>query len=389
MKKRLLINWAYFRPVGHLFEALQHAYGYYAANHDVVDIWLLLNATSPTALLKGCSWIAGIFPIDLADVEARGEQASSLQAVPPAWDYIVADPRINMQSPDRGGRTAKALIAAQAIIGQHIRAKDWSGLSRGWECKWNTSGLIGTEDPLSYAANARFTLPIPADAQRFAQQHRHSGPTICLLPGGGSSGPHQTPSAELWSEILAALSDAVPNMRVYVTGVSGNPAGQICTRGFSSRDADALAARLPFVINCFDIGLWNQVAIIAACDILLAPHTGFAFIGQFVGTPWLALSRCPWPEYLFNGIPFYSAIPDCHSYPATWRTDLECNQRLARKEKSVCMKDHNVRARIPDLVTGARFLLDPAVTYEQAIRTHVDNLRRHKRNLNQFVFFLD
>ena len=389
MKKRLLINWAFFKPVGHLFEASQHARGYYAANHDTVDVYLLVNAAAPTSLVEACRWVTGVYPIDFAEVQSRGEEASSLQAVPAIWDYIITDPRIDTHPPTTGGPGAEAMIATQAIVRQYVRAANWSGFSRGWQCKWNTTGLIGLEDPLPYAANARFTLPIPTDAQLFAEKYRHDGPTICLLPGGGTSGAEQTPPLELWTEIVTALADALPGLHVYVTGVSRSVSGQTYTSGFSSRDSDALAAQLPFVTNCFDIGLWNQVALIAACDILLAPHTGFAFIGQFVGTPWLALSRCPWPEYLFNGTPFYSVIPDCDSYPAERRADCECNQRRARRKRTVCMEDDRVRARIPDLINGARFLLEPDVTYKQAIRVHVGNLQRQKRNLDQFAFFMD
>ena len=389
MKKRLLINWAFYKPVGHLLEALQHARGYYAANRDAVDVYLLINAASPSTLVKACPWITGVYPIDFAEVQSQHERAASLQAVPPTWDYIVTDPRIAIQDPTIGGRGAEAMIATQAVVRQYLRAADWSGSSRGWECKWNTTGLLGREDPLPYAANARFSLPIPADARVFAGHYHHHGPTICVLPGGGSSGLQQNPSLEVWSDILMALADEFSNLRVYITGLSRDMAGQIHTKGLSSQDSDVLARRLPFVTNCFDIGLWNQVALIAECDILLAPHTGFAFIGQFVGTPWLAISRCPWPEYLFNGIPFYSVIPDCDSYPAQWRMDCECNQRIAHCEKTVCMEDDRVRARIPDLINGARFLLEPNVTYEQAIRVHVENLRRQKRNLDQFAFFMD
>src|SRR6266513_4546800 len=62
MKKRLLINWAFFKPVGHLFEALQHARGYYAANHDIVDVYLLINAAPPTSLVEACRWVTGVYP---------------------------------------------------------------------------------------------------------------------------------------------------------------------------------------------------------------------------------------------------------------------------------------------------------------------------------------
>lgn len=386
MKQKLLINWAYYNPVGHLFEALQHARGYYAANHHAVDVYLLVNAASPTALVEACPWIAGVYSIDFADVVAHGEQAASLRAIPQEWEYIITDPRVRAEAL-RPGWDEDDLIATQAVVQSYLRATEWSGFSRGWECTWNTTGLLGTDDPLPYAANARFTLPLPHDAQAFVQRYHHDGPMICLLPGG-SGGIAQSPSLELWAEMLRALATALPNLRVCVTGISRRIGGQTFTRDFSPTAIDELAQRLPFVTNCFDIGLWNQVALISASDILLAPHTGFAFTSQFVGTLWLALSGCPWPEYIFNGIPFYSVIPNCASYPAEGHTERECNQWLARGEKARCMEDEQLRARIPDLLQGAHFLLNPAVTYEQAIARHVANLRRQNRDMNQFRFFL-
>ena len=37
MTKRLLINWVYYLPAGHVVEAIQHAHGYHAANPVVRD----------------------------------------------------------------------------------------------------------------------------------------------------------------------------------------------------------------------------------------------------------------------------------------------------------------------------------------------------------------
>jgi hypothetical protein len=126
MKKRLLINWAFYRPVGHLLEALQHARGYYAANRDVVEISLLVNAASPSTLVKACPWITGVYPIDFAEVQSQHERAASLQTVPSTCDYIVTDPRIAILDPTIGGRGAEALIATQAVVQQYLRAADWS-----------------------------------------------------------------------------------------------------------------------------------------------------------------------------------------------------------------------------------------------------------------------
>jgi hypothetical protein len=386
VKRRLLINWAFYRPVGHVLEALQHAYGYYSASRDKIDIYLALNAASPVTLAEACPWVSGVHPVDIKEIMAQGEAAASVQAMPSNWDYVITDSRLRLELL-RPHKDATELITVQSVLQGYLRGSVWTGFSRGWECRWNTTGLIGADDPLPYAANARFRLPIPPDAQLFARRYHHDGPAVCLIPSG-FVGLQRSPSLESWNEILSALGQALPDLRVYATGVSSSFAGQSYTRGVTSQDIDRLARKLSFVTNCFDIGLWNQIALMAECDILLAPHTGFAFISQFVDTPWLALSGCPWPEYLFNGVPFYSVIPDCDSYPADGRKKSECNQRLARGQKTVCMEDESLRARLPDVVEGARFLLDEATTYERAVQTHVENLKRRKRSFDWFQYFL-
>ncbi|HEY6111040.1 MAG TPA: hypothetical protein VIV62_00860 [Chthoniobacterales bacterium] len=386
MKKRLLVNWAFYRPVGHLLEALQHAYGYYSANCDKVDVFVAVNAASPITLVEACPWVSGVYPIDVAEVIADGEAASSIRAMGTDWDYVITDSRLRLELL-RPHKDASQLIALQSALQGYLKGSVWTGFSRGWECRWNTTGLIGTDDPLPFAANARFRIPIPQDAQMFARRYQHDGAIFYVIPGG-FIGPQRRPSLEAWREILAALAAELPNLRVYVTGVSASVSGQSYTRGVTANDVDLLAQKLPFVTNCFDIGLWNQIGLMAASDVLLAPHTGFAFLGQFVGTPWLALSGCPWPEYLFNGVPFYSVIPECESYPADGRKDSECNQRLARGRKTVCMEDESLRARIPDVIRGAHFLLDSKTTYERAIHTHVENLKRRNRSFEWFQYFL-
>jgi hypothetical protein len=369
-----------------LLEALQHAYGYYSANCDKVDVFVAVNAASPITLVEACPWVSGVYPIDVAEVIADGEAASSIRAMGTDWDYVITDSRLRLELL-RPHKDASQLIALQSALQGYLKGSVWTGFSRGWECRWNTTGLIGTDDPLPFAANARFRIPIPQDAQMFARRYQHDGAIFYVIPGG-FIGPQRRPSLEAWREILAALAAELPNLRVYVTGVSASVSGQSYTRGVTANDVDLLAQKLPFVTNCFDIGLWNQIGLMAASDVLLAPHTGFAFLGQFVGTPWLALSGCPWPEYLFNGVPFYSVIPECESYPADGRKDSECNQRLARGRKTVCMEDESLRARIPDVIRGAHFLLDSKTTYERAIHTHVENLKRRNRSFEWFQYFL-
>jgi hypothetical protein len=77
--------------------------------------------------------------------------------------------------------------------------------------------------------------------------------------------------------------------------------------------ADELAGLLAHrsrPVDCFDVALPEQLAMVEACDVFLSPHTGFGLAALAVGTPWLALSGGRWFEYFFNHVPFRSVIPD-------------------------------------------------------------------------------
>jgi hypothetical protein len=53
------------------------------------------------------------------------------------------------------------------------------------------------------------------------------------------------------------------------------------------------------------------------------------------------------------------------------------------------MADEHLRQRLPDLIRGLQFLLNPAVTYEQSVQIHKANLLRQGRDPRQFQFFFD
>jgi hypothetical protein len=129
----------------------------------------------------------------------------------------------------------------------------------------------------------------------------------------------------------------------------------------------------------YDIGLWNQLALIARCDLFLSPHTGFGFLPQLVGTPWLALSSCPWPEYVLNGVPFYSALPDCDSYPSETRVNGGCGERLRAGERPACVEDRSIEERLDDIRRGAALLADPSFDFPAARRLHARKLRALER----------
>jgi hypothetical protein len=69
-------------------------------------------------------------------------------------------------------------------------------------------------------------------------------------------------------------------------------------------------------VDCFDIDLVEQLAIVESCNVFLSPHTGFSLAALAVGTPWLTISGGPWFECYFNHVPFRSILPDVERYPA-------------------------------------------------------------------------
>jgi hypothetical protein len=119
----------------------------------------------------------------------------------------------------------------------------------------------------------------------------------------------------------------------------------------------------------------------------VTPHTGFAFLAQFVGTPWLTISGCPWAEYVFNGVPFYSALPDCPNDPAAAHQGSACLRRWNDGVQPDCMTDPAIERRLPDILAGARLLLGQGLSFEEACRLHIAKLRASGHDLKQVAYF--
>jgi hypothetical protein len=374
--KMLLINWVFYLPAGHVAEALQHTYGYYLANKDHVEISLVLNAQSPTDLARACPWIARVYEVSLAEVVEHKEQAPCLQSIPRVWDYVITDPRVK---PERmvAGWDEEDLIATQAVLQPFFQARLWSGYSLGWENDLFGGGYldqrtIGQDTSLAYRVNPHLRLPVPAAAREFVQRYQHAGLKLCILPVS-TAGLAQSPSPRAWEQVCAAFAEAFPGVRMYITGITYLiDEGRRVGFDFGPEDARRIAAQVPGVEECFDIGMWNQLALMEQCDLFCSPHTGFAFFSQMVGTPWLTIAGCPWGEWLFNGVPFYSAFPDCPNYLAGSDRETECWKRWIACEQVRCMEDANVVKRIPGILAGARLLLDPTFTYERAMQLHIE-----------------
>ena len=266
------------------------------------------------------------------------------------------------------------LIRAQAVLHALYAPDEYS---KGWGDFW------GRHDPpptvgLPYEREAQLCLPIPIEARKFAARYSYEGPRVCVLPAGGA-GAHRSPTPAAWQLVCRALEAQLPGACFYFTGTTRSTGGRSYTRGWSSAMIEEICSGLGSAETALDIGIWNQLALIAQCDLFCSPHSGFGFLSQFVGTPWLALSCCPWREYVLNGVPFYSALPDCDSYPSQTRTESGCGARIARGERPACLEDRSLAARLGDIRRGAALLMDPSFEFTEACCVHARNLRALER----------
>lgn len=378
MKKRLLINYVFYKPVGHLVEAMKCARGYYDAHDGNIEISLIVNAESPVSLFDGCEWIQAVYPVNLQELQDHGEEADCLKDIPRQWDIIITNAAVHDFVP---GWDEEDLIAAQSVLLPIFTQAEIVEKTPTWNPKIESIKI----ENVPYAPNTTVTLDIPEAAKTYVKKFEHAGPILTILPAG-SAGLNQSPSLKVWGEICAALTASIPNLKIYFTGITESVDGQTATAGVTIGTIDELVATIPNAENAFNIGMWNQIALMQQSDIFLSPHSGFSFITGLVGTPWLIVSGCPWHEYLFNEQPFYSVLPNCQSYPSQCR-DRKCDLLLDSDQKSICMRDENVRNRIDDIVHGAKLLLDTDFDYTQATKLHLEKLEASSFESNEFSFF--
>ena len=129
---------------------------------------------------------------------------------------------------------------------------------------------------------------------------------------------------------------------------------------------------VPHAVDCYDIGLWRQPALVARCGVFLSPHTGFGFAASCVGTPWLTISGGNWPEAFWNGVPFYSVLPDDPHFPYRGRR----GSMYGSGPRTRSMWEPALARKIPEMIEGAHLLLDPAFMFEAALARYRDNLLR-------------
>jgi hypothetical protein len=367
----ILVNHVYYSPVGHVVEAIRYARGFHDANPGS-EVHVALSDGAPWELCAGAPWIAGVYRIPVAD---PGSCDLSVPEMPREWDYVVDNNLMTLEDENPG------LL---------VRPVEYEPPSRGWEEEATIAYYARTDAELTarkgrgvlfpemalprglgYDSGAHATLEVPAGSRAFAARYAHDGPMICILPAG--SGPAaQYPAAESWIAIIGALRERFPSARFCLTGSRGRGRHRNLT---TTRYHDDGLARIlssgDDIVDCCDIGLWHQVALLESCDLLVSPHSGFSFLASCVGTPWLTISGGNWPEYFFNGAPFYSVLPDNPDYPYVGAYDYDYDGPTIPD-----MRHERLLARVPDLLAGAAFLLDPATTYQDALARHRANIAR-------------
>ncbi len=375
----LLINYIYYNPVGHVAEALKFSRGFHDANPGL-EIHLALNKYSPTELTAACPWIAKTYPIDIYQFLQGGSGAACLDGIPRSWDYVMTETRIphDIARAGRVGRDEEAMSNYYRVTEPLFHASRGTG---------TFFPRIKFPDGLKYLVDSKVELQLPQSALDFAKARAHDGPTICVLLGGSGS-YRGYPAVRTWIKILHALNDKFPNLKIYLTGVRKSANGWTRTAGYTDGNIRNILNRFSNIVDCYDIGLWNQLAIVKQSGVFLSPHTGFGFLAPCVDTPWLAISGGNWGEYFFNHVPFYSVLPDNPDFPYFGNPKIW--DAFKRSSKIPDMDPKNLDRKIPEIVEAAALLMDESFTFEEALKRHkrnVENANVNRANIHTGPFF--
>lgn len=370
----VLIDWMCYPAVGHALEAYKHALGYLALNPSL-DVHVVLPPTVATSLAPPGITVHSV-SLRLPEPDVR--------RLPKEWDYLITDGRLlNL------GEEHKHLREARLAVEDHVHVRKAAGVA---------SSALGAEanhappPVLPYRPNYPLRLTAPPLRSRGAAL-APNGVNICILPAGSS--PERSPSMATWRAVCQAIQSrhrepvtfhftgrtATSRTRARLSRVLGRkPAPWTTWTPVERREIDLLARGLDRAQVWWDCGFDQQLALISSCDLLIAPHTGFAFLAGALGTPWLTLSCCRWPEYYFDPTPFYSVFPTCPSYPSLG-DDTGCTSGTARNG---CLKD--LAERGDEIYQAAEWLMRPDTTYEQCVRRHLGCIDDHPQS-ERFYFF--
>jgi hypothetical protein len=172
-----------------------------------------------------------------------------------------------------------------------------------------------------------------------------------------------------------------------MTGAKSKDRNRSESYTFSENDITQILGEVDNVENCFDIGIVNQIALLEYCDLLISPHSGFAFLASCVNTPWLSISGARWPEYFYNHIRFYSVLPSCKKYPCYTGMKEECLTEMENGNPVICMSINELDKKIPQIIEGIKLLKDDVFTYKDSIELYRKNVLKSGYPLANFWTF--
>lgn len=359
MKKTLLINYVYFPPVGHAIEALRYALGYHKANPDY-EISLVLSKHTPYFLADLCPWIKRTYTVDLPwDAKKEKVVPELINQIPQSWDYLVSD--IRSQQPDY---CPEPFISYYKLANRYFTAR-------------KSKGFCGDKS-IAYIPNQQLELRLPKKSLDFAKKQILKTKTKIGLLFAGHGDPEQNPSIQAWEKLIDALRKQYSDLSIYLFGKIKDINKKTATAGVKRDDIKRLLEKYPDSVDCFDIGLFNQLAIVKHCHLFISPHTGFGFAVLSVGTPWLTISGTHWAEYFYNGVPFYSVLPNCDKYPCYGRMLKKCLGNIKQGKKVLCMQESRLKEDLPEILKATENLIHQKWDYEACLKNHFSKLIKHR-----------
>ncbi|MBT4376838.1 hypothetical protein HOD29_05690 [archaeon] len=371
MVKTLLINFVYYSPVGHVVEGLKFAKGFYEANKNL-EISIIFNKNSPYELAKLCPWIKNVYTIDRREVGIKGIKSKTYLKIPKKWDYIMDNNLIVHQVGDvREDSPERDMVTHFKVSKDLFKAK----ISRG-----ELYPKINIPKGLKKKIDEKVLFEIPKTNLNFVKKYSHDGKKIGIMLGG-SSGLALYPSVKSWIKIIKNINRKYPNCKIYLTGVKKSFKGRTATQAYGEKDINLIKGKFSNIVDCYNIGLFNQIALLKLMDVFISPHTGFAFLASCVDTPWLEIGAGDWSMYLMNKCPFYAVFPDDKKYPHMGGVN---NMKFSNKGKIPGMSDTELDKKIPEILSALKLLVEDKISYGKSVEIYKKNVLKEKTSLKLF-----
>ena len=359
-RRTLLVNFFYCAPVGHAVEALRYCLGYHRADPSL-EISLVLNADTATELADLCAFVTQVYPVGHPLVDGTADPEPAVVHVPRDWDWVAPDGR----SRQPGQRAAFPGMAGY-----------YDACDRYFRVRLGT-GCAGAPPP-AYMPHQRLSLDLPSESRLRAQERTDRAPLVLAVMPAGSGPRWLYPSLSSWQRILEALAIQHTDAVFCLVGKHRND--ERTSTSITAGERQALRYAVPGTVDCFDLPLVDQLAVVQRSRVFISPHTGFGMAALAVGTPWLTISGGRWHEFFFNGVPFYSVLPDPKRFPAY--TGMGADATIVEQDldgegrRSLSMSADRITADLAQLLDGAGMLIGGCLSYEQAMDSHFSRVRR-------------